>query len=546
MQIVVFAQARHAQIRKKSSTRNRKQLSSRNDNREVRERLKTRALTLWGGSTKKHKNQKNKNVLPFVLANVAGYVALYQGVELSGGAVRFITISCWGIWGLWLLTSNYCKHLVGEVIKHPQETLLTFAATLLNSSVDGIAASDERGDDTFLEKQDIEQRPVEPGKDCLFPKSMLLIECNNALNWEELKGGGDVGHVVKHRNEVVLLDFVDESTYIKRKKKFDARRKGRGAFQNIEAEDGDLESWLFSDEDYHQIAILRGDSFTFPKRMILISCDNGFGDIELRDVRSRGQMRQRSQNVTLRFVEERTFVQKYQEYMDKETAMPQTVEAIFKRATIFLRRNFLVPSSWVELCSRPFALFGSIFSHVEINHILANLGTLHLVREAEEWMGTPMFTHLYLTSALTSKLFCCAWHELTNRGGSSCSVHESLGASGPISGVLVWWCIECHKRRSFPLVLNGRKVHPLWFWMLYVAIDISGLLQLGTIEAILTSIFDEYLGEGSNEESAEQIRKIKKLKGPIGYDAHIGGALAGALWQVAPVLCTTKLTPGFV
>ena len=163
-------QARHVQIRKKSSILNRKHLSSRNDNREVRERLKTRALMLWGGKTKKHKKQRRKNVLPFVLANVAGYVALYQGAELSGGAVRFITISCWGIWGLWLLTSNYWKHLVGEVVKHPQETLLTFAAMLLNSSVDGIAASDERGDDTFLEKQDIEQRPVEPGKDCLFPK----------------------------------------------------------------------------------------------------------------------------------------------------------------------------------------------------------------------------------------------------------------------------------------------------------------------------------------------------------------------------------------
>ena len=74
-------------------------------------------------------------------------------------------------------------------------------------------------------------------------------------------------------------------------------------------------------------------------------------------------------------------------------------------------------------------------------------------------------------------------------------------------------------------MFNGRTVSPLVFWAMYVAIDLSGLLRLGAAQKVLDSYLSKLMGqeedEGNDRPNAE-----------VGYEAHIGGAVAGLLWQV--------------
>ena len=59
---------------------------------------RTQLLHLRGGVT------NDRATVWFALTNVAIYVVIYKAMTTIGG-IRFITISCWCVWALWLLLS---------------------------------------------------------------------------------------------------------------------------------------------------------------------------------------------------------------------------------------------------------------------------------------------------------------------------------------------------------------------------------------------------------------------------------------------------------
>ena len=174
---------------------------------------------------------------------------------------------------------------------------------------------------------------------------------------------------------------------------------------------------------------------------------------------------------------------------------------------------------------------------MDVEHISGNLAALRACRTAEAWLGSRCFAHLYLTSALLSQLFCCAWHKYAPRAEKRRAGHanrQGLGASGAISGVMAWLCIECY-RRGQTFVFRGRSVSPLWFWALYVAIDLLGLLRLGLVQQVATAYLDQMMGT-AQEDGEEK----KRPRGEVGYDAHLGGAIAGMLWHVPSLLAVKR------
>ena len=72
-----------------------------------------------------------------------------------------------------------------------------------------------------------------------------------------------------------------------------------------------------------------------------------------------------------------------------------------------------------------------------------------------------------------------------------------------------------------------------------MAIDVSGLLRLGMVQSLLSRYLDRLMGAREKNEEGDDGKPgrsaaSKKAKGEVGYDAHLGGALAGLLWQVIP------------
>ena len=237
--------------------------------------------------------------------------------------------------------------------------------------------------------------------------------------------------------------------------------------------------------------------------------------------------------MTLRFVSESTLCKRWAEALKpdlhRDSALLKASGKFFKRFQGLMERTFLAPpGGWRRMRLQPFALFGSVFSHMSIDHIMGNLGALQMCHEAEEWLGTAKFAHLYLTSGLIASVFRCIWQQYDLRAHRKQSELPSLGASGAISGVMAWWCIECFKRGN-KFVFNDHRVSPLVFWATYVAIDFSGMLRLGAAQKVLNSYLDKLVGHKEEEGKG-------KPRGAVGYDAHIGGAIAGLLWQLPSLL----------
>ena len=288
------------------------------------------------------------------------------------------------------------------------------------------------------------------------------------------------------------------------------------------------------DDDFELVTVWRGESFVFPSHLLLVECDNGLGDkargsYGLEGVKTFSQLRERSQHMTLRFVSESTMCKRWAEALQPDLhsdgALLKASSKFFERFQGLMERTFLAPpGGWRRLRLQPFALFGSVFSHMSIDHILGNLGFLQMCHEAEEWLGTAKFAHLYLTSGLIADVFRCIWQQYDPRADGA----PSLGASGAISGVFAWWCIECFKRGE-EFVFNDRRVSPLMLWAAYVAIDLSGMLRLGAAQKVLNLYRDKLVGHKKEEEKG-------KPRGEVGYDAHIGGAIAGLLWQMPSLL----------
>ena len=75
-------------------------------------------------------------------------------------------------------------------------------------------------------------------------------------------------------------------------------------------------------------------------------------------------------------------------------------------------------------------------------------------------------------------------------------------------------------------MINEREVSPLLLWMLYVATDLTGLMRLGWVQRLLKICLDSLLNAKEEDEQKDEI------KSEVGYDAHVGGAIAGVLWQL--------------
>ena len=475
----------------------------------------TRLLALRGGAS------KEEATIKFALTNLALYAALYRGMMMFGG-IPFVKFTCCAVWFLWMASSSAFKGGVDEVLVQPKESLLALASALLNVTNVETPFLDEE-ENPFLKDGDVQELHVERGSNVTISSEMLVLDCDNGLEWAKLKEGVEVTKLVRSRGELMTLELVDEMTYIKRKQHHTASKRADG---------GKLE---FDDADYEVVTVLRGKPFVFPSNVLLVECDNGLGEKArgndgLEGVKTYSQLRERSQHITLRFVSESTFCKRWAEAQQpkRDSALLKASDRFFKRFEGLMEGTFLAPpNGWRRLRSQPFALFGSTFSHISIDHLLGNLGTLQMCQEAEKWLGTANFAHLYLTSGLMASFFCCIWQQYGPRANRKSNL-PSLGASGAISGVLTWWCIQCFKRGD-KLVFNDRTVSPLMFWAMYVAIDLSGLLRLGAAQKVLDSCLNKLTGHEKEEGNITP-------RGEVGYDAHIGGAVAGLLWQMPSLL----------
>ena len=491
-------------------------------------------LHLRGGVT------THKATFWFVLTNFAVYVIIHKAMTSIGG-IRFITVSCWCVWALWLLSSALFKRLAEQALQHPKETMLALASSLLN--IDEPDRSQQYYSEArrliaegVLQPTDVIEHQVVRGELTTIPSDHLVLDCDNGVAWEKLDDGSSVEELLDAQSDIVTLELVEEKRYIQRR-----QHAGADAFEDEE------ESIAFEDEEVKTVTFTRGEPFLYPKGRLMVGCDNGLGDSAaggsvgigncLASVAAYSQLKQRSENVTLRFVRKRTFCERLSgsPASGKGSALLAAFERLFSQFEGLMEHGFLAPSGWPKLRARPVALFGSAFSHIDLDHISSNLLALRMCNAAEGWLGPARFAHLYLTSALTSRAFCCYWHRRAP-ASKRAKARFSLGASGAISGVMAWYCIECFKRGA-TFEVNGQQVSPLLFWALYVAMDVSGLLRLGMVQSLLSRYLDGLMGAREKDEKSDDgevgsSAASKMAKAEVGYDAHLGGALAGLLWQV--------------
>lgn len=496
-------------------------------------------LSLRGGA-KKRKNDATDATVLFVLANSFTYAVLHKAMA-TFGALNFVAVSCTCVFALWLIPTN--QESIAVALQRPRATLLAFAdavCTQLARDKDDKAILSAKGrkailsaieelitpkENAFLLEDDIQKLRVKRGASFVLPSTMLVLDCDNGLDMNRLGECSKPSELAKKRSEIVILTLVDQDTFIERKQHHEAKEKSHPD------SDTDTDNEVtFTSEETRVVKVQRGGRVTFPSNGILVSCDNGLGD-EARgadglDAVKPNKLAKRRQEVALRFVSETTFFKRWYERKPK-------VPAALRKFDTFMLNTFLAPAVWRKLRSRPLALFGSAFSHIDVEHLTGNLSMLAwAAHQAETWLGTRRFAHLYLTSAVLSRAFCCMWHAHGpfRTGGSKNPDGEALGASGAISGVMAWWCIELYKR-GLTIHINDKSVSPLLFWLLYVGIDTSGLLQLGAVRALLEFFLTKLYGSSAEEGDKEKTAQ----KSQVGYDAHIGGALAGVLWHVIDV-----------
>ena len=492
----------------------------------VRPRLpEPQLLALRGGTT------TDEQTVSFTLINLGAYAALYKGMTTVGG-INFINLTCGLVWVMWMLASDLCKSTVEDVLERPEE----YAAALVKGVLNVSTVDDDDGD-PFLKSGDITEVHVERGESMIIPDEMLLLDCDNGIDWRRMKQGVTAAGLLKTRGELVTVRLVDEKTYIARKQ----HRDGGGSDR--------MGKDLFRAADYETLSVRRGEPFTFPSNKFLAHCDNGLpgaprndpslhmGDNFLESVPSYAQLKSRRDTVTLYFVPDTIF--------SKRLTQPETprrsdraIDRLFNRCEAFMEAKFLTPNVWRKLRTKPIALFGGVFSHMDVEHILANYCALQRCGPlAESVLGTARFAHLYLTSALMSQLVVCLWSKhLRKKAGGPSRAPLGLGASGAISGVMAWWSIELVKRGQY-LVFGDRKVSPLLFWALYVAIDATGLLRLGAAQKLLTAFLQQLTATNGGKETKDEVKaEASRPRGEVGYDAHLGGALAGVLWQAPSLL----------
>jgi membrane associated rhomboid family serine protease len=148
---------------------------------------------------------------------------------------------------------------------------------------------------------------------------------------------------------------------------------------------------------------------------------------------------------------------------------------------------------------RPHQLFGSMFLHGGLDHLLGNmLFLLALGLLVEGPLGAGLFAALYLVSGAGAGLAWLAWH-----GSGPGSV---IGASGAIAGLMGAFCVLWGLRRV-------RFFY--WFFVVFDYVRAPALLLLPAW--LGWELLQMLLNDGSR----------------VAYSAHAGGIVAGALLAVA-------------
>ncbi|MCB0351073.1 MAG: rhomboid family intramembrane serine protease [Bdellovibrionales bacterium] len=164
-------------------------------------------------------------------------------------------------------------------------------------------------------------------------------------------------------------------------------------------------------------------------------------------------------------------------------------------STEFMVQNFLV--SWTALADgRDWTLLTSVFSHTSFMHFFINMYVfIGFGGFIERILGFRTFIKFYLAAGIFSSL--C--HALVSYFLLDKPDLPALGASGAISGVIILFALMFPKEKI--LILGFIPIPALAGALVAVGLDLWGLsAQAG--------------GGGL----------------PIGHGAHLGGALAGAIF----------------
>ena len=174
--------------------------------------------------------------------------------------------------------------------------------------------------------------------------------------------------------------------------------------------------------------------------------------------------------------------------------------ALMNGSEIFMFKNFLV--SWTAVQSgRVWTLVTSVFSHNMLFHILINMYVFFGFGSVlENLLGMRRFLIFYLMAGILASLGHCFVSTFFLQEAAM----PALGASGAIAGVIVLFSFVFPHEK---LLLMGIIPLPAYFAaILFVGMDVYGLISQT---------------QGSTL--------------PIGYGAHLGGALYGILYYFLSV-----------
>lgn len=161
----------------------------------------------------------------------------------------------------------------------------------------------------------------------------------------------------------------------------------------------------------------------------------------------------------------------------------------------FMVKNFLV--SWTAINEgRIWTLLTSAFSHNMFFHLFINMFVLfNFGLMVENYLGAKRFLIFYLLAGMAGSLLHCIV--------SAFLLHQpellALGASGAISGVILLFALLYPREKIF--IFGIIPIPAIW-----AAVMINGIDLLGLINQTRGTLL------------------------PIGYGAHLGGALAGLIY----------------
>jgi membrane associated rhomboid family serine protease len=291
--------------------------------------------------------------------------------------------------------------------------------------------------------------------------------------------------------------------------------------------------FVVSDDDTALILeVERGETLEWPEKLICVGVTNGWTDGQMEQQRNmldqavteekaRYLLKRRTKTIRLKFVSEKSIISSVLKKSDSP-------------AQDFMKKHFLQPEQWPQFRKQPFSMFGAVFSHVDVAHLLANLSTFRVFAlYAERRLGNLKFALLYLSCILSSTAFAC-WQSDAKKA------QHGLGASGAITGVLSWCCISMNVVDGTPLRIQGKEVNSLIVLLLYVLQDALGLFRINgngvnsAVVALLLGTVEAQLGLGTVGDKKE---KMKLAEANVGYAAHLGGYLGGMIFFALNLAC---------